>query len=115
MNRVAAVVALLAGATIGGLFVGAHGPLRSFVGDIVVVVFLVAGLAAVGLGGTRSRLLAVGGFAVAVEAFQGLGWVVPRAHWALDLTVGSTADPWDLVAYALGLGVAAGLERLYRR
>lgn len=78
---------------------------------MLIVVLMVAGLAAINLGTPRQRLLGVGLFAVGTECFQGLGLVGPDAHWLLHLTVGSTFDPLDLLAYALGLGIAAGLER----
>ena len=95
------------------LFWLATGTLRSFFGDIVVVVFLVSTLAAFRIGSATGRLVGVGLFALGVEAWQGLGWISPDAHPLLQLTVGSTADPLDLVAYALGLGVAALAERAY--
>ena len=95
------------------LFWFATGTLRSFVGDIVVVVFLVSSLAAFRIGSATGRLVGVGLFAFGVEAWQGLGWISADAHPLLHLTVGSTADPLDLVAYALGLGVAALAERSY--
>jgi hypothetical protein len=97
------------------LFWCATGALRSFVGDVVVVVLLVSALAAVRIGSATGRLVGVGLFAFGVEAWQGLGWVSADAHSLLQLTVGSTADPLDLVAYALGLGVAALAERAYGR
>ena len=77
----------------------------------MVVVFLVSALASVRIGHTRSRLLGVGAFAVAVELAQGLDLVGPDAHWLLHLTVGSTTDPLDLLAYTLGLLVSWPLER----
>ena len=115
MNRRATAVAVLGAATIGVLFVAARGPLRSLFGDVVVVVFLVAALAAVRLGSQRARLVGVGGFALGVELLQSLRLVGPDAHWLLHLTVGSTADPLDVLAYALGLGLAAGAEAWYAR
>ena len=97
------------------LFWCATGTLRSFVGDVVVIVLLVSALAAVRIGSATGRLVGVGLFAFGVEAWQGLGWGSADAHPLLQLTVGSTADPLDLVAYALGLGVAALAERAYCR
>lgn len=114
MNLRAMAVAVGAVLTVFGLFVAASGPLRSFFGDVVIVVFLVSAVAAVGVGTTRSRLIGVGVFAVLVEALQGLHLVGPDAHWLLHLTVGSTADPLDLLAYGLGLVVAAAAERWYQ-
>jgi hypothetical protein len=108
-------VAVGSAAAVLVLFWCATGPLRSFVGDVVVVVLLVSALAAVRIGSTTGRLVGVGLFALGVEAWQGLAWVSADAHPLLQLTVGSTADPLDLVAYALGLGVAALAERAYGR
>ncbi len=95
------------------LFRWGTGLVRGFGGDVLVVVVMVAGLASIGLGRPRSRLIGVGAFAVGTELFQGLGLVGPESHWLLHLTLGSTFDPWDLVAYGLGLAVAAGLERAW--
>ena len=108
-------MALATAALILLLFVAATGPLRSFFGDVVVVVFLVASLASVGLGTPRSRVLGVSMFALGVELLQGLDLVGPDAHWLLHLTVGSTTDPLDLLAYALGALASLGAERWYLR
>lgn len=80
---------------------------------MLIVILMVSCLAAIDLGTPRRRLLGVGCFAVGTECFQGLGLVGPDAHWLLHLTVGSTFDPLDLLAYALGLVLAAGLERAW--
>jgi Protein of unknown function (DUF2809) len=113
MNFRAAVAAagLLAAGLV--LFVGAHGFFRGFAGDIGVVVFLVACLAAVRVGTPRARLVGVGLVALGTEAFQGLHLVGPESHWLLHLTLGSTFDPWDLLAYALGLIAAVFAERAW--
>ncbi len=119
MNRRISLPALgvAAGSAAGvlGLFWCATGVLRSFVGDVVVIVLLVSALAAVRIGSATGRLVGVGLFAFGVEAWQGLGWVPADAHPLLQLTVGSKADPLDLVAYALGHGIAALAERAYGR
>ena len=52
----------------------------------------------------------MGLFSLGTEAFQALKLVGPDSHWLLHLTVGSTADPLDVLAYLLGLVVAWGLE-----
>jgi len=92
------------------LFNYGTGHLRGFGGDILVVLFMDACLAGIGLGTPRSRLVFVLLFSAGVEAFQGLGLVGPDSHWLLHLTLGSTFDPWDLLAYVIGTGVAAGAE-----
>jgi len=94
----------------GLIFIGVRGWIRSFGGDILVVIFLVACLASIPVGRPRSRLIGVGAFAVSVECFQGLGWVTRDAHWLAHLILGSTFDPVDLVAYGIGLAMAAACE-----
>jgi predicted DNA repair protein MutK len=96
------------------LFRWATGPLRSSFGDVLVIVCMIAGLAAIRVGSARARLVGVGVFAVAVECFQGLCLISPDAPWWLLITLGSTFDPWDFAAYATGLLVAAGCERAWR-
>jgi hypothetical protein len=106
-----ALAALAAGVL---LFVAATGIVRTHFGDVLVILFLVASLAAAGVGGPRGRLAGVGLFACAVECFQGLGLVAPDGPWWLRITLGSTFDPRDFLAYALGLGVAAIAEWAWR-
>lgn len=93
------------------LFRYVHGPVRSWFGDVLVIVFLVAVLAAIGVPRPSLRLAIVGVVAVATEGFQGLGVVPKDAHWLVHLTLGSTFDPWDFLAYAAGLAAAAAVER----
>ena len=83
---------------------------RGHLGDVAIIVFLVAGLATVGIGTPRGRLVGVGAFAVAVELWQGLGLVAPDAPFLVHLMVGSTFDPVDLVFYGIGLAVAAATQ-----
>lgn len=113
-TRAAGVAAVSLGAGLA-LFVGARGPLRGFVGDVLVIVFLVAVLATTGRGGARARLGAVALVALGTEAFQGLGLVPKDAPWWVHLTVGATFDPVDFLAYLLGLGAAAAAESWWRR
>lgn len=89
-----------------------RGPGRAFVrgaiGDVLVVAFLYFTLGALTRWRPRTRLLAVGGLALATELSQ----LVPRSirSTAMELTIGATFDPWDLVCYAAGLGLAWLLE-----
>ena len=106
----AAAGCLLAGLL---LFKFGTGHLRGFGSDVLVVVFLTACVAATGFGGPRSRPAGVLVFAVVVECIQALGLVGPDSHWFLHLTLGSTFDPLDLLAYAIGAGLAVGCERLW--
>ena len=96
------------------LFRWATGPLRSTFGDALVIVCMVAGLAAVRVGSARGRVVGVGVFSVFVECFQGLHLVPQDAPWWLLITVGSTFDPWDFLAYAAGLLVATLAEWAWR-
>lgn len=93
------------------IFLYTTGMVRNWLGDVLVVVFLVAIPAALQLGRPIHRLLGVGFLSVGIECFQGLGWIPKDAHWFWRITVGTTFDPWDLAAYTLGLGVAALAER----
>ncbi|MCB9686196.1 MAG: DUF2809 domain-containing protein [Alphaproteobacteria bacterium] len=96
------------------IFLYAHGWLRGFVGDAVVVVFLDAFLAMIALGpiaSARARLITVGTLSMGIECLQTLHLVGPDAHWVLHAVLGSTFDPWDLLAYAIGVAVSAVLER----
>jgi hypothetical protein len=97
------------------LFAWVRGPVRGFVGDVLVIVFLVACLATTGRGTARGRLLAIGALALGTELFQGLGVVPEDAPWWVHLTVGATFDPVDFLAYLLGLGAAFGAERAWAR
>jgi len=86
---------------------------RGYIGDVAIVVFLVACLATARLGTARQRLAGVGGFALCAELFQGLGLVGPDAPFLLHVTLGSTFDLLDLACYAVGLAIAAGCERAW--
>lgn len=97
-----------------GIFLGATGPLRTHGGDILVVVLLVAALAGLGVGRPTTRLVGVGLLSMGVEALQGLKLVGRDAHPLVHATLGSTFDPVDLGMYALGLALAALLERSWR-
>lgn len=111
LNRAPAITAaalLVAGVLI---FRYTTGMVRNWLGDVIVVVFLVAIPAAIRLGTARQRLIGVGLLSAGIEAFQGLGLIPPDAHWLWRITVGTTYDPWDLAAYLLGIGVAALAER----
>ena len=114
----AASVAILGWIALVLIFLYAHGWLRGFVGDAVVVVFLDAVLATIAWGpvsSARVRLIAVGAASMGIEGLQTLHLVGPDAHWVLHAVLGSTFDPWDLLAYAIGVVASAGLERVYAR
>ena len=89
--------------------------IRGMGGDVLVVIFLVACLAVVPVGRPWHRILGVGVFAVAVECLQLLDLVGPDSPFIAHLILGSTFDPVDLMAYAMGLVGAMGCESLWRR
>ena len=97
------------------LFRYTTGAVRGLLGDVLVIVFLDACLAATGLGRSWMRLLLVAVIAVGTEALQRLQLVEPGSHWLLHLTIGSTYDPLDFAAYAIGLVAAANLEWAWQR
>ncbi len=109
--RAVAATLLFVGALI---FTLATGWVRNLLGDVLVVVFLVACLASIPVGKPWMRLLGVAVLSVGVEAFQGLGLVGVDSHWLAHLILGSTFDPVDLLAYAAGLLPAAAAERWWR-
>ena len=96
------------------LFRFASGHVRGFGGDVLIVVGLVSVLATLRIGTPRTRVLGVLAFAVVTECVQGLGLVGRDSHWLWHLTLGSTFDPLDLLAYVGGAVAAMGAEWLWR-
>lgn len=100
---------------LGGLGVLVYaGPGREFVrgllGDVLVVPFLYFGLGVLWPHARRARAVGVAVLAVTVETLQLFELAGPDAAWWLRLALGTTFDPADLVAYAVGLGVALSLD-----
>lgn len=93
-----------------------RGPGRSIVrghlGDLAIVVLLyfALSLAFAQKTSVRSRAVIVAVIAVATELFQSFGPALHRST-LVDLTVGRTFDPWDLLAYALGIALAVLVDR----
>jgi hypothetical protein len=85
--------------------------IRGYIGDVLVVAFLyfVLGLF---LRSVSLRLSLVFGLAVVTELRQ---WIVQATQVSLAeaLTVGATADPFDILAYMIGLLLALGVERKF--
>ena len=80
---------------------------RGHVGDVAatMLVYAVIGRA----WRTRRALLATSTLAIAVSIE--VGQTVWHAHsMAGELLIGSTFDPWDLVAYVVGVTIAAGWD-----
>lgn len=58
----------------------------------------------------RRRALAVAAFTVGVECLQLARLVGPDSPQWMHVLLGSTFDPWDLVAYVVGIAGAIALE-----
>ena len=86
---------------------------RGHVGDIAATLLVYALLGLVWLRGSVAvRATATLALATAIE----LGQTVWHTRSLADeLVLGSTFDPWDLVAYALGVAVAIAWERRGQR
>lgn len=96
----------------------ASGWVRGAIGDVAVVGFLANGLGALfargRLGPAWTRALVCFLFAAGIEAFQTLGWIGPEHPRWLQVAVGRTADPLDVLAYAVGALAAILAERALR-
>lgn len=103
-----AVVTLAAGLF---LFRYVTGPVRGLLGDVLIIVLGVSALAGARLGTPRLRIGGMVALGVVAEAVQALDLVGPDSHWLLHLTVGSTADPLDLLAYGTGGMISWVAER----
>jgi hypothetical protein len=91
------------------------GFIRYFMGDFFIVMLLYFGLKAIVSWKKRTVLLAVLGFAFVVEFLQlanlpdHFGWSDNRL---IHLTLGSSYDPLDLLAYFLGGITAIAIDHL---
>ena len=100
-----------------GLFVLVyHGPgravLRGHVGDVAAAMLVFATIGALSPQ-TWIRFRAATTFAIAT------GIEIGQAFWRTEsmlgeLTIGNTFDPWDILAYALGVAVAVAWELVWR-
>ena len=81
---------------------------RGNVGDVAAAMFVYAMVAAL-LRRRAGRAAATLAIAIAIE----LGQIVWHADsTAGELLIGSTFDPWDLVAYVIGVAIAVGWDVL---
>lgn len=104
----------LAAVAIGALVLVYRGPgraiVRGHVGDVAAAMLVYAALGAVWL---RGCMLVRGacalGFATAIELGQ--SWWHARST-AEHLLIGDTCDPWDIVAYVIGICIALVFERI---
>lgn len=88
-------------------------PLRAHGGDVAIIPFLYFALGMVTRWSSSSRAWVVGSVALGVELLQALRLPVGRGL-AVELTLGSTFDPLDLLAYAVGLALALAAEPFLR-
>lgn len=78
---------------------------RGHLGDVAIVMFLVAGFGlAMPRRGPRVWIALTASIALGTEVAQALG--VRGTGLLGELTIGSTFDPFDLLAYAIGLAVS---------
>lgn len=108
----------LIGTLIGAVFVLVYrGPfwqfVRGYAGDWLIVQFLYL-IARFWIGVRRRYWLAAGIFvlSILVEVIQYLGaGVIPR-NFLTEITIGSTLDPLDILAYAVGLVTVLLIEQV---
>jgi hypothetical protein len=95
--------------------VGAHwGWLRSFFGDVLAVVWVYFVFRMFIAARVLPLALAAFGVGLAVELGQYLAstWHLHIANRALRIVLGSTADWWDVLAYAIGFAAVLAAEAL---
>lgn len=97
-----------------GLFVLAYrGPgravIRGNVGDVAAAMLVYATFGAVWRARIWVRAVAALAFATAIEVGQ-LFWHASSTTG--ELLIGDTCDPWDIVAYVIGVGIAVAWERI---
>jgi di/tricarboxylate transporter len=84
--------------------------IRGHVGDVAATMLVYATLGAIWW---RSRMLVRAVLALAIATAIEIG----QLFWSTDsfageLTIGDTCDPWDIVAYVIGVGIAVVWERI---
>lgn len=82
---------------------------RGHVGDVAATMLVYAGIGLLSRWPILWRAVATMAIATMIELGQ-VFWRMESAAGALLL--GTTFDAWDLVAYAAGVGVAVGWERI---
>lgn len=87
------------------------GLIRGFCGDVIAVVWLAYIFALIWPRHVVGCCIAALAVAFALEGLQALQLVSPDAPRVVRVMLGATFDPWDLVAYAVGFGVALALRR----
>ncbi len=97
--------------------VGARwGWVRSFLGDVLAVVWVYLVFKAFVEARVLPLALAAFGVGLLVELGQYLAaaWQLHIPNRALRIVLGSTADWWDVLAYAIGFAAVLALEALLR-
>ncbi|MCU0684601.1 MAG: DUF2809 domain-containing protein [Polyangiaceae bacterium] len=91
-------------------------PLRSHGGDVVATFFLFLLLGLIPWAGSaRRRAIITGVIALGIELMQAGGVVNTQSSTATQLVFGSTFDPWDCLAYAVGIALGLALEAVASR
>jgi uncharacterized protein DUF2809 len=90
-------------------------PLRSHGGDAFATLFLFFLLGLVPQAGSPARrAIITAAVALGIELLQAGGVVNQASGMATQLLLGSTFDPWDCLAYAVGIAAGFGLEAFAR-
>lgn len=94
----------------------AHGWLRFFWGDVLIIITLFAAIRTIIHNSTPRTLIGLLTFATLIECAQFMH--IPqkiglKAHSALSLSLGATFDWLDLLAYALGAAIIFMAHTLY--
>lgn len=83
--------------------------IRGHVGDVAATMLVYAAISMFWSARMRTRAIATFSIAAAIE----LGQLVWNARSLVaELTIGSSFDAWDFLAYAIGVGVALAWETL---
>ena len=92
-----------------------HALVRGHLGDVAATMLLYAALGLIWRARLVWRAAGAAAIALALELHQLLEAAAPTRSVAGELVLGSFFDGWDLVAYAIGLGLAVLWERYSRR
>jgi hypothetical protein len=95
-----------------------HQFIRNSIGDMLAVVFLYFLLGIVRPGSLLLRAVVTGVIACTIESVQLTGIIPHDAPTFVLLLFGSHFDPWDILAYFVGLVIAVAVEYgicLYRQ
>lgn len=85
-------------------------PIRAHGGDLLVPPFLLAAAGLLTPWSLRTRVAITAALTVGTELVQALALPLPPG-FLIDLLIGRTFDPLDLLAYAVGLAAAVAIER----